>query len=102
MNAQVEGAENGQVGFDKGRDGNYDVILMDIQMPVMDGYEATTALREAGVETPIFALTASALPEDRASALAAGMSGFLVKPVTLDDLREALSLPARAVLPASD
>jgi PAS domain S-box-containing protein len=87
---QVEGAENGQVGFDKGRDGNYDVILMDIQMPVMDGYEATTALREAGVETPIFALTANAMKGFEEKCLAVGCTGYLTKPVDIDLLLDTL------------
>jgi len=87
---QVEGAENGKVGLDKGRQGNFDVILMDIQMPVMDGYEATTALRQAGVETPIFALTANAMKGFEEKCLAVGCTGFLTKPVDIDLLLDTL------------
>ncbi len=87
---QVDGAENGKVGLDMGRDGNYDVILMDIQMPVMDGYEATTALRQAGVETPIFALTANAMKGFEEKCLAAGCTGYLTKPVDIDLLLDTL------------
>ena len=86
----VEGAENGQVGLDKGRQGDYDVILMDIQMPVMDGYEATTALRQAGVDTPIFALTANAMKGFEEKCLAAGCTGYLTKPVDIDLLLDTL------------
>jgi PAS domain S-box-containing protein len=87
---QVEGAENGQVGLDKGRTGNYDVILMDIQMPVMDGYEATTALRQAGVDTPIYALTANAMKGFEEKCLAVGCTGYLTKPVDIDLLLDTL------------
>ncbi len=87
---QVDGAENGKVGFDKGREGDYDVILMDIQMPVMDGYQATTALREAGVQTPIFALTANAMKGFEEKCLAVGCTGYLTKPVDIDLLLDTL------------
>jgi PAS domain S-box-containing protein len=87
---QVDGAENGKIGFDKGREGNYDVILMDIQMPVWDGYEATTALREAGVKTPIFALTANAMKGFEEKCLSVGCTGFLTKPVDIDLLLDTL------------
>ncbi len=87
---QVDGAENGQVGLDKGRANNYDVILMDIQMPVMDGYQATTALRQAGVDTPIFALTANAMKGFEEKCLAAGCTGYLTKPVDIDLLLDTL------------
>ena len=86
----VEGAENGQVGLDKGRQGDYDVILMDIQMPVMDGYQATTALRQAGVDTPVFALTANAMKGFEEKCLAAGCTGYLTKPVDIDLLLDTL------------
>ena len=87
---EVDGAENGQVGFEKGRAGSYDVILMDIQMPVMDGYEATKALRGAGVETPIYALTANAMKGFEEECLAVGCTGYLTKPVDIDLLLDTL------------
>ena len=86
----VDEAENGKVGLDKGKAGNYDVILMDIQMPVMDGYEATTALRQAGVETPIYALTANAMKGFEEECLAVGCTGYLTKPVDIDLLLDTL------------
>jgi CheY-like chemotaxis protein len=62
--------------------GFYDLILMDLRMPGLNGIEATKALRERGVTTPIVALTADAFDEDRRACLAAGMNDFLAKPLT--------------------
>ncbi|MDA1166073.1 MAG: response regulator [Planctomycetota bacterium] len=82
----VETAVNGQEAVDKAATSNYDIILMDMQMPVMDGYIATQTLREQGLEVPIVALTANAMRGDREKCLNAGCSGFLSKPVDLDQL----------------
>ncbi len=84
--AEVEVAPNGQVALDKVREGealgrSYDLILLDMQMPVMDGYEAAKALREMGFAQPVLALTAHARAEDREACLAAGCSRFLKKPI---------------------
>ncbi|MFI5495100.1 ATP-binding protein [Actinoplanes sp. NPDC051859] len=68
----------------------YDVVLMDLQMPRVDGLEATRRVREAGNSTPILALTATALHGDRERCLEAGMDGHLSKPITLPELRAAL------------
>mgnify|MGYP003351140380 CR=1 FL=1 len=68
------------------RDGEYDVIFMDCQMPTMDGFEATRHIRlldsATGSRTPIVAMTANATEEDRNQCIAAGMDGFLPKPIT--------------------
>ncbi|MCA9246650.1 MAG: response regulator [Planctomycetales bacterium] len=77
----VEQAENGKVGLEKGSSAKFDLILMDMQMPVMDGYTAATRLRDRGVQTPIVALTAHAMKGDEDKCLAAGCTGYLTKPV---------------------
>jgi PAS domain S-box-containing protein len=75
----------------------FDAILMDIQMPEMDGLAATRAIRELGNEIPIIALTADAMPDDRARCLAAGMNDYLQKPVRPDALQTALTRTAAPV-----
>ena len=82
----VHEAENGRIGADKALATAYDVILMDMQMPVMDGYSATLLLRESGVKTPIFALTADAMKGFEQKVLAAGCNAYLTKPVDIDKL----------------
>ena len=82
----VTEAENGQIGRDLALASEYDVVLMDMQMPVMDGYQATKELREASFAGPIIALTANAMAGDREKCMEAGCSGFLAKPVNIDEL----------------
>ncbi|WP_166820405.1 ATP-binding protein [Thalassoroseus pseudoceratinae] len=88
---EVVQAENGQIAVDEALSSSFDVILMDMQMPVMDGYTATRKLRDAGLEIPIFALTASVMRGDEEKCLEAGCSQFIAKPVDLDALMNTLS-----------
>jgi CheY-like chemotaxis protein/HPt (histidine-containing phosphotransfer) domain-containing protein len=85
--------ENGYEAVRAVADGSFDAILMDVQMPGMDGLEATRTIRsneEAGRHVPIIALTAHAMDSDRERCLAAGMDGFLAKPFRADELFAAL------------
>lgn len=90
--AEVELAADGKIAVDKLQDvpvGYYDAILMDIQMPNMNGYEATKAIRKLPDERakiPIIAMTANAFEEDRQAALAAGMDDYVAKPVEISEL----------------
>jgi CheY-like chemotaxis protein len=97
-------AGDGQQAVDRVAHETFDIVLMDVSMPRLDGIAATRAIRsrEAGTgrRLPIIALTANSLDEDRQQCLAAGMDGFLVKPLEQLTLAEAISLhcgaPARA------
>ena len=89
----VDTAENGAIGVEKiatAAPSTYDLVLMDVQMPVMNGYEATRQIRALGdpirANILILAMTANAFDDDRRDALAAGMNGFLSKPIILEDL----------------
>ena len=86
----VAGAENGQVGVDMANRERFDVILMDMQMPVMDGFTATRTLRQQGMTLPIFALTANAMKGFEREVLDAGCTGYLTKPVDIDLLLQTL------------
>jgi two-component system, sensor histidine kinase and response regulator len=90
----VDIAENGLEAVEKIRQSHYDLILMDLQMPEMDGFEASRVIRcQAGFEqTPILAMTASALEEDRNACLAAGMNDFINKPADPETLYRTLLL----------
>jgi PAS domain S-box-containing protein len=88
---QTDQAENGKVSVDKALAEPFDVILMDVQMPVMDGYTATRILREKGLETPIIALTANAMKGFEKECLAAGFTAYMTKPIDIDALLEMLA-----------
>ncbi len=87
---EVACAENGLVAVERALAHRFDAILMDMQMPVMDGYQATTKLREHGLETPILALTANAMKGFEQECLDAGCTGYLTKPVDIDLLLSTL------------
>ncbi len=89
-NATADVAENGKVAVEKVKENKYDVILMDIQMPIMDGYTATEEIRKFNIETPIIALTASLSIDIQDRATTAGMNGFVTKPFNPNDLFLAL------------
>ncbi len=84
----VEEAENGQVTLDLLEHASFDLILMDMQMPVLDGFEATRRLRTRGLQTPIMALTANAMKGYEEELLAVGCTAYLTKPVDIDRLLE--------------
>jgi CheY-like chemotaxis protein len=79
---QFERAKNGQEAVEMAEKGEYDIVLMDIKMPVMDGLEATKAIKESLPDLPIIALTANAFDSDRQLAMEAGCNDFLSKPVS--------------------
>ena len=93
----VDTAENGAEALEKvstSKPGTYDLVLMDVQMPVMNGYEATKCIRKlkdpALANISILAMTANAFDEDRKKALESGMDGFLSKPIVIKELVQAL------------
>ncbi|MGN0405193.1 MAG: response regulator [Bariatricus sp.] len=93
----IDTAENGAEALEKvatSRPGDYDLVLMDVQMPIMDGYEATRRIRKlrdpALSKIPILAMTANAFDEDRKAAKECGMNGFLSKPIDIEEVFKAL------------
>lgn len=88
--ARVDIANNGKEGVEKALKNDYQVVLMDIQMPLMDGYEATSKLRNTGYKKPIIALTAHAFKEERDKCLRAGCNDHLTKPINRKILVENL------------
>ena len=88
---RVDEAENGQIGFEKATASHYDIVLMDMQMPVLDGYQATKKLRDHDYTKPIVALTANAMTGDQEKCAVAGCDDFLAKPVDIDKLLETVN-----------
>ncbi|MBF0523622.1 MAG: PAS domain S-box protein [Deltaproteobacteria bacterium] len=92
---QVEIATDGQQALDRSSSGEFDLILMDVEMPVMDGLDATRAIRETekttGKHIPIIAMTAYAMGDDRERCLASGMDDYLTKPINSEKLFEVIN-----------
>ncbi len=98
---RVRTATNGEEAVQKVQAESFDLVLMDMEMPDLDGLQATRAIRAAerrGVHLPIYALTAHASPEDRARCFEAGMDGFVTKPVAVDELLK-LASGVRTTMP---
>jgi len=93
---EVEIAYNGAEAVAKAEHNVYDLVLMDLQMPVMDGYKATRLIREFDKDTPIIALTASALLKVRQDVLAAGMNDYITKPFDPAELKKKIASYMRA------
>jgi PAS domain S-box-containing protein len=93
-NCQVDGAENGFIALERLKSNSYDIIFMDIQMPVMDGYEATKTIRTTfdppKKNIPIIALTANAVKGDEIKSLKLGMNDYIIKPFQPEDLKNIL------------
>ena len=95
FSVDIDEAENGKIAVEKFKKGNYDIVLMDMQMPIMDGYAATKNIRDwekknSKESTPILALTAYAMKEDREKTLEAGCTDYLTKPIKKEKLFEVL------------
>jgi CheY-like chemotaxis protein len=97
---EVDVAQNGAAAVRMAAAGDYAIVLMDCQMPEMDGFEATVAIRVQEIETgrhiPIIAMTANALQGDREQCVASGMDDYISKPIDIERLREALTIWTRS------
>ncbi len=89
--AHIDIANNGKEGVEMALANDYSLVLMDIQMPFLDGYEATSRLRQAGFKAPIIALTAHALNEERDKCLRVGCNAHLTKPITRQHLIDSVA-----------
>jgi len=96
MGNEVSVAETGKEAFEMVQREHFDLVFMDIQMPEMDGYSATRAVRQwemrQGKHVPIIAMTANAMKGDREACLKAGMDGYIAKPIKKEDIAEAIEL----------
>ena len=100
--ASVDEAINGQIAVDMVKNTFYDMIIMDLQMPVMDGFEATAIIKQNHPDVPVIAFTADAMPETHNKAFEAGMCDYLTKPFVPDVLFEKVSKYRRVVISAED
>ncbi|WP_006459974.1 response regulator [Thiomicrospira aerophila] len=91
LNLVLHFAEDGALGVEAVKQHDFDLVLMDIQMPVMDGYQATRVIRQFNQSLPIVALTAAAMVEDKQKALAVGMDAHLAKPIDKLKLKQTLA-----------
>ncbi|MCC7293250.1 MAG: response regulator [Phycisphaerales bacterium] len=101
LHAEAELVANGQAGVEKARSKNYDLILMDMEMPELDGFAATRLLRAGGYRGMIVAVTALDRPGDRELCLEAGCDRYIAKPYSKSDLAALLELPKREPLVSS-
>jgi PAS domain S-box-containing protein len=99
---EVDIAEDGLQALEKAKDGSYDLILMDLQMPNMDGYEATRKIREFNTTIPIIALSAAVMERDIELAKKAGMNTHLSKPINKDELYRVISSEFETTLTSSE
>lgn len=90
VGVRVDLAGDGKSGLEKVGKGMYDIIFMDIQMPIMTGVDAARKIREMGIKTPIIAVTAHAMTEDRETAFLSGMDDYMTKPVNKDKVYQAV------------
>ena len=90
LDVEFDIVENGQLAVEKALSQEYDLVLMDMQMPIMGGLEATQLLRQAGIDTPIYALTANVMREDIDRHMAAGCNGTVAKPIEKEEFYKVL------------
>ena len=94
VNCKVEIAENGKIAVEKMTQNAYDIVFMDCQMPIMDGFESTMIIRALGDSSkrtvPIIAMTANAMQGDREKCLNVGMDDYITKPVKLKTMQEVI------------
>lgn len=92
----IDLADNGQEAVEKVKNHSYDLVLMDLQMPVMDGFEATKLIKQTQPNLPIVALTASTAPKDIEKTLQAGMQAHVSKPINKATLERVMNLFLKA------